>query len=129
MVIVLASLAVTAGLGGMIVSLTRDIPGRRASRRVLALAAGGTTVIDTRRSQVSGPLATRVIAPALERLGAATRRLTPAGVLDRISRQLTYAGSPIGWDAERILAYKLLGSVAFALLEIGRASCRAASRS
>ena len=37
------------------------------------------------------------------------RRVTPIDARDRIVRKLLLAGSPTGWDAERILAFKIIG--------------------
>jgi tight adherence protein C len=37
------------------------------------------------------------------------RRVTPIDARDRIVRKLLIAGSPAGWDAERVLAFKIIG--------------------
>jgi tight adherence protein C len=57
------------------------------------------------------PFSERVLGPAVSGLAGLARRLTPAGSRDRISRKLTLAGSPAGWDAERVLAFKGLALV------------------
>ena len=62
---------------------------------------------DVRRRQLAMPVSSRVLTPALRRIGAAGRRFTPASVVDRLDQELTYAGSPVGWDGERVLAVKL----------------------
>jgi tight adherence protein C len=63
---------------------------------------------DIRRRELSVPFFQRAILPALRGGGKFVQRLTPAGVLDRLRKEVVYAGSPPGWDAERILAMKTL---------------------
>ena len=40
------------------------------------------------------------------------RRITPLDTRDRIARKLRLAGNPKGWDAERVLAFKVIGAIA-----------------
>ena len=40
------------------------------------------------------------------------KRITPIDTRDRIAKKLVLAGSPAGWDAERVLAFKIIGAVA-----------------
>ncbi|MCI0347147.1 MAG: type II secretion system F family protein, partial [Chloroflexi bacterium] len=64
----------------------------------------------------------RALIPGLRRFGRVGRRMTPASVTERLAKDLVYAGSPVGWDAERVLALKLLSVgvlVGFAFL-LGR---------
>jgi len=63
---------------------------------------------DIRRRELAVPFLQRAVLPALRRSGSFLQRLTPAGVLDRLRKEVVYAGSPPGWDAERILAMKVL---------------------
>jgi tight adherence protein C len=68
---------------------------------------------DLRQRQLATPFATRVLIPALRSAGGFGRRFTPASVVDRLSKEVVYAGSPPGWDAERILATKVLTTIGF----------------
>lgn len=54
-----------------------------------------------------GPLQ-RLILPAGRAIGRKVRALTPAGWIDRLSRQLRLAGSPKAWTVERLLAVKFV---------------------
>jgi tight adherence protein C len=54
------------------------------------------------------PFGSRVALPALRRAGTAVRRFTPGRVVERLNLSLIYAGSPAGWDAERVLAVKVI---------------------
>lgn len=70
---------------------------------------------DLRGKELSHPAWSRLVAPLLRRVGRGIRRFAPSGVLDRLTQELVYAGSPVGWDAERVLATKLLLSVGLAI--------------
>jgi tight adherence protein C len=70
---------------------------------------------DVRSLELSRPMTERVLAPLLRAAGKVARRFTPAGAIDRLSHDLEAAGSPAGWDGERILALKVLGSGAAVL--------------
>jgi tight adherence protein C len=67
--------------------------------------------VAVRPSGLQQPFSERVLGPAVSGLAGLARRLTPAGSRDRISRKLVLAGSPAGWDAERVLAFKGLALV------------------
>jgi tight adherence protein C len=50
----------------------------------------------------------RVLEPARARMLALGRRLTPQGQLDKIGHRLESAGSPVGWDVNRVVSVKVL---------------------
>ena len=60
----------------------------------------------------------RVVVPIVSRAGKLARRVTPLDARDRIEKKLLLAGSPVGWDAERVLAFKIIGAVAGFILSI-----------
>ncbi len=70
---------------------------------------------DFRTRELAAPVTTRVFVPGLVRLGRGFRRFTPGSVLTRLDAQLKVAGSPAGWDAERFLAAKVIGTAGLAL--------------
>jgi len=72
-----------------------------------------------RKRELAAPFVRRVMVPGMERAGRFFRRMTPIGVLERLRQELVYAGSPPGWDAERVLAMKAVtlgGGVVLALV-------------
>lgn len=77
---------------------------------------------DLRRRELSRPFADRVALPALRWLGRIGRRLSPASVPERIGKELAYAGSPAGWDAERVLALKIMAGALLAPAVFGLTS-------
>jgi tight adherence protein C len=76
------------------------------------------TPAEMRHRELSVPFFQRAALPALKRFGKIGRRFTPANVTDRLTKDLVYAGNPPGWDAERVLAFKVLGTVLFPVLGI-----------
>jgi tight adherence protein C len=69
----------------------------------------------------------RVLEPARERMLRLGRRLTPQGWLQKMSDRLEAAGSPRGWDVNRILSVKVLSAavgllIGFALPLVAGAS-------
>ncbi|GII05873.1 type II secretion system F family protein [Planobispora takensis] len=56
--------------------------------------------------------ADRVLRPLAGRFGGLAHRLTPAGMVARMNRSLTYAGNPPKWPVERVMQMKGLGLLA-----------------
>src|SRR5438552_3986495 len=81
---------------------------RRRGVRVLE-AQVGTGTADRWTEELSRPFWERAMRPVLSALAQTGRRITPTGARDRIARKLVLAGSPEGWDAERVAAFKALG--------------------
>ncbi|MFA5787779.1 MAG: type II secretion system F family protein [Actinomycetota bacterium] len=84
---------------------------RRLYRTLRTIRSIELTASDVRRRELALPLPKRVVAPVFRRLGQAVGQLTPASAVERLRQELIYAGSPSGWDAERLLALKVLGAV------------------
>ena len=104
-----------------IVLLTVVLSGVVAERRAVyrslrSMRTVQLTPTDVRQRELATPVASRVLAPAMRRMGQVGRRFTPASVVERLDQELVYAGSPMGWDGERLLAVKVLSTVVLSLL-------------
>lgn len=55
------------------------------------------------------PARDRLVAPILDRTRALGNRLSPAGTVQRLTRQLDQAGNPPGWTPEKIMGVKGAG--------------------
>jgi tight adherence protein C len=53
-----------------------------------------------------------VVVPVVSKAGRIARRVTPLDTRDRVATKLMLAGSPAGWDAERVMAFKIIGAAA-----------------
>lgn len=63
-----------------------------------------------RDQALSKPFLERALLPLVSGIGDLARRVTPADVTRRIAHKLVLAGSPEGWDAEKVAAFKLVGA-------------------
>ena len=102
---IFASVVLVLGMIG-VVTAERD----QVSKSLASLRAIGGLPADM-QAEVDRPFDVRVLGPARERAVALGRRLTPAGRTDELAARLEAAGSPPGWDVERVLAVKILGSL------------------
>src|SRR2546428_168446 len=63
-----------------------------------------------RDQELSKPFMERALVPLVSGIGDMARRITPTDVSRRLARKLVLAGSPEGWDAEKVAAFKLVGA-------------------
>jgi tight adherence protein C len=64
-----------------------------------------------REHEMLKPLRERILLPATSQLIRLGQRFTPAGYVTQTREKLIHAGAPVGLDAERFLAIKILGAV------------------
>jgi tight adherence protein C len=88
---------------------------RRAFRLLESQVIGpsGTAAqnVDLREQEMADNFGSRVLVPVVAKAGTFAKRVTPLDTRDRLARKLVLAGSPVGWDAERVLAFKIIGAV------------------
>jgi tight adherence protein C len=82
---------------------------RQVFKALRSVRAIELTPTDVRKRELATPFMQRVIIPSMRGVGGVGRKFTPQSVTERLAKELVYAGSPVGWDAERILAMKVLG--------------------
>jgi tight adherence protein C len=94
---------------GLLVDLSRSE--RRRAVRLLESQVGGTAAesVNLREQALSESFSRRILVPIVAGASRVARRVTPIDARDRVVRKLLIAGSPAGWDAERILAFKIIG--------------------
>jgi tight adherence protein C len=63
-----------------------------------------------REQELAKNFGQRVLVPFVGGAGRVARRITPLDARDRVSKRLLLAGSPPGWDAERVIAFKVIGA-------------------
>jgi tight adherence protein C len=99
------------------VFIDQQVAERRRAIRLLesqVTGPGGTVapVANLRDQEMAETFGTRVLVPIVSRAGKIAKKVTPLDTRDRIAKKLLLAGSPAGWDAERVLAFKILGAAA-----------------
>jgi tight adherence protein C len=89
---------------------------RRAVRllesQVVGPSGQAAPSVDLREQELSQSFAERILVPVVARAGSVAKKVTPLDTRDRLATKLMLAGSPAGWDAERVLAFKIIGAVA-----------------
>lgn len=80
------------------------------------LTAGAATYTDYREAFLARSARERSVAPMVDRLSQRARRLTPNGMLEKLERRLLLAGAPEAWPIEKVLAVKVVGLAAGAVL-------------
>ena len=89
---------------------------RRAVRLLESQVIGPSGVaaphVDIREQEMAENFASRIVVPVVSRAGRLAKKVTPLDTRDRIAKRLMLAGQPAGWDAERVLAFKVIGAVA-----------------
>lgn len=106
--IALAATFVSVSLVGVAVQMS--LVERRRAVRLLEAEVGQIT--NLREEHLTRSFGERALLPVLSGLRTAGQRLTPAAMRRRIAHKLILAGSPVGWDAERIAALKVLAAAA-----------------
>jgi tight adherence protein C len=87
---------------------------KRRPVSILESQVGGVVSeqVDLRQQELEGNVFTRLVMPAARRVGRAVTSVTPVDLHARITHNLVLAGSPEGWDAERVVALKIILGVA-----------------
>jgi len=97
------------------ISMDQTESEKRRAVRLLESQVGGTSTltdpVDLREQDLAQSFSRRVVVPIVSRAGRMARRVTPLDTRDRIAKKLQLAGGPVGWDAERVLAFKVIGSI------------------
>jgi tight adherence protein C len=93
-------------LGGIAVEIT--VAEKRRAVEVFETQVGHLAA-NLRQEDLRRSFVERVLFPFLRALGGAARRVTPLDMRRKIDKKLVLAGSPAGWDAEKVAAFKLIG--------------------
>ncbi len=84
----------------------------RAVRLLESQVAGQSASIpDAREKELQESFGKRALVPVVRGAGNVARRITPIDARSRLEKKLLLAGGPVGWDAERVLAFKVIGAV------------------
>jgi tight adherence protein C len=81
---------------------------RRAAHVLEAQLGSIDYVVDLKQDELNRSLTQRLVVPALNSFGAIAKRLTSEDMRNRLDHKLLLAGSPKGWDAERIVTVRFL---------------------
>jgi tight adherence protein C len=99
-------------------ALDSSMSERKRAVRLLESQVSAGSDVNLRDQDMNEPFSKRALVPILSGAGKVARRVTPIDARDRLQRKLLLAGSPAGWDAERIMAFKIIGFVAGLVLGV-----------
>ncbi|TVR18658.1 MAG: type II secretion system F family protein [Nitriliruptor sp.] len=91
---------------------------RLVNRSLQSMQPSQLSGSDVRQQQLAVPAGRRLVLPTLERVSKRVLRFSPPAIIDRLDQELTYAGSPAGWDGQRLMAAKWLTGVGLGLLAV-----------
>lgn len=97
-----------------LIGVVVDIAMRERNRPVALLQSQLGTVsgpVDLRQQQLQGSALERILLPGAKRIGRSLVRLTPFDLDRKVAEQLVFAGNPPAWDAERVVALKVVGAI------------------
>ena len=106
--------AVVAVIGAVFLGgIALDPSGGDRSRamKLLQSQVGGQAAPDLREQSLQENFGKRVLLPVVGGAAKVAKRVTPIDSRQRLEKKLLLAGGPAGWDAERVMAFKVIGSV------------------
>jgi tight adherence protein C len=86
---------------------------KRTVRLLESQVTGSSSVAasaDLRQQEMARSFGDRVLVPMVSGASRIARRITPIDARDRVAKKLLLAGSPPAWDAERVIAFKVIGA-------------------
>jgi len=95
------------------VALDQSSSERKRAVRLLESQVGGASIAEStnlRERHMSQSFGQRVLVPFVGGAGRVAKKVTPLDARNRVANKLLLAGSPPGWDAERVIAFKVIGA-------------------
>jgi tight adherence protein C len=86
---------------------------RKRAVRLLESQVGSASIAESsnlREREMSQSFGQRVLVPFVGGAGRVAKKVTPLDARNRVANKLMLAGSPPGWDAERVIAFKVIGA-------------------
>jgi tight adherence protein C len=84
---------------------------KKRALRLLESQVSGSETVNLREQELTKNFGQRVLVPVVGTAGRVARRVTPLDTRDRVAKKIQLAGGVSGWDAERVLAFKVIGAV------------------
>ena len=98
-------------LAGVAVDLAASDRKRTVRLLESQVVVGAGKPVNLRDKEMDVPFAQRVMVPLVAGAGQIAKRVLPFETRDKLKRKLMLAGNPPGWDAERLLSFKIIGAI------------------
>jgi tight adherence protein C len=95
----------------VLVAVAAGRPQPQGMHRSLAVLEAMSTAPSELTQELDRPFGERVLAPLQARSLGLGKRVTGRDATERIRHKLDLAGNPAGWDADRVIASKVIGAV------------------
>jgi tight adherence protein C len=119
---VLMFLGLTAGFLAVVlagyVGFAAAVQRRSVNRSLRSMGTSELYGGAVRQQELALPVMRRVLLPALSGVSRRVLRFSPPAIVDRLDDELVYAGSPAGWDGQRLLAVKWVSAVGLVLASL-----------
>lgn len=112
LVLAVASTFFTVVLIGVALDQSQSDKTRAVKLLESQVSGGSEAHVDLREQEMQRGFGARVLLPIMATAGRVARRVTPLDSRERITKKLQLAGTIEGWDAERVMAFKVIGAVA-----------------
>jgi tight adherence protein C len=107
--VLLIAVAFAAAIALAVVAISSAAAERAVSRRSLSAIDGYQLQSTVREQEMVAGVGARVIAPIGAAATQLVRRYTPVGYAENLARKTVLAGSPAGFEVDRLLVLKVLG--------------------
>src|SRR3954471_25099752 len=107
--IVLIAVAFAAAIALAVVAISSAAAERAVSRRSLSALDGYQLQASVREQEMVAGVGARILAPFGAAATKVVRRYTPVGYAENLARKTVLAGSPAGYEVDRLLILKVLG--------------------
>jgi tight adherence protein C len=109
LVLAVASAFFAVVLAGL--AIEGSMSDKKRAVRLLESHVGSSESVNLREQELQKGFGSRVVVPVVSKAARIARRVTPLDTRDRLAKKILLAGSPPGWDAERVMAFKVIGAV------------------
>lgn len=114
---IIAFLGVAIGLAIVLAIVFFGMAERAEANKALRTVSWDEpAVAEVRQRELAVPVSQRVFFPALKKVADRIARFAPSSVVERLDKELVYAGGSASWDGERLLAVKAVAAIGLPVL-------------
>jgi tight adherence protein C len=108
--IVLIAIAFAGAIALAVFTVSSAMQERAVSRRSLQVLDGYQITATVREQEMVDDIGSRILAPVGRATINLVRKYTPVGYVENLARKTVLAGSPAGFEIDRLLVLKVLGA-------------------
>jgi tight adherence protein C len=117
--VVLIAVAFAGAIALAVFTVSSAMQERAVSRRSLQVLDGYQITATVRDQEMVDDIGSRILAPVGRAAIGVVRKYTPVGYVENLARKTVLAGSPAGYEIDRLLVLKVLAFAMLATLWVG----------